>query len=178
MPHLSQITFLRSILIFQQLSFLWYMDKSNKHGQETEMLSSTNSLIICCFLSQKKNSKYLHFLLEGKEDISWWYRTSSWLTDLKDNADNVEIKCIWHNKNLEFGRMHWAVTLNSKGKCTLFSVWWWFCFFPSQNMLSGLEFFLFIHPSVKFSKEILVTARLENSVFQSGWLCSLPLISP
>lgn len=73
----------------------------------------------------------------------------------------------------------WAVILNSKGKGTLFSVWWWFCFsLPITKYAFWTRIFALIHPVIIISKEMLVTPPLENSVFQSCGLCYLPLPSP
>lgn len=54
---------------------------------------------VCLFFSQNK-VLHLHFLLKAKEDISWCYRTSWWLMDMKDNSDNMEIKHTGHLKKM------------------------------------------------------------------------------
>lgn len=80
------------------------MDKSNKHGQEAEMLSSS----VLTF------KKYASISLEKKSTCMFRFKEKriypgdtgpphNW--GLKDNGDNLEIKNIWHNKNAEFGRV-------------------------------------------------------------------------
>lgn len=91
----------------------------------------------------------------------WWWQS--------------EIKHIWHNKNVEFVRVCWAVILNSKGKGTLFSVQWWFCFSISIIKYAFLtRTSALIHPIITISKEMVLHFVFKIQ-FQSGELCSLPL---
>lgn len=88
MPHLHHIAVFHSVLMFQQLSYIWYMEKLNKHGGgKNVIILCTNSFMICMSLSKKAPNKtkqknqvpnHLHFLLEGNKDLSWRYRTSLW----------------------------------------------------------------------------------------------------
>lgn len=138
MPHLHHVAVVHSVLMFQQLSYFWYMEKSNREEAKT-LSPSVVTLYWSASLSQKKtppnktNKKpqtpnHLHSFLEGNKDLSWRYRASLRLTDLT-----------WHSRSVEFGRVNRAVTLNSR-------------------------IFAIIHPLI-ISKELLVALHTENSAF-------------
>lgn len=103
----------------------------------------------------------IHDLLMTDRFEGWWWQS--------------EIKHIWRNKNVEFGRVCWAVILNSKGNSTMFSMQWWFCFSISITKYAfWTRILALIHPLITINKE-MVSHLVFKIQFQSAELCSLPL---
>lgn len=112
MPHLHHIVVFHCVLMFQQLHYFWYMEKLNKHGGgKNVIILCTNFFMICISLSKKKSqkTKTKHPNPQPFAFLAW--SKQGFILKIQDLRMT---DLTWHSRSVGFGRVHWAVRVNSR----------------------------------------------------------------